>query len=117
MASPEPRPRRMGFQKRTYGDDGLGGSGTVGPFETVFTVWVWMKPLRGSEAVMGDRLSGRQPYVAKVRQSSQTRQITSDWQIVDPNIQDRVLAVVSPPADPDGKGAWLEMIATEGVVS
>ena len=39
------------------------------------------------------------------------------WQIVDANNSNRVFAVVSPLADPDGKNQWLEGIVTEGVAS
>lgn len=108
---------RLSFQKRTAGDDGMGGQGAFGPYKPQFTVWAHLHPLRGSEAVMADRLSGRQPYIVTVRQSSQTRQINSDWQAVDARDPNRVFAVTAPPTDPDGKRAWLEILMTEGVVS
>jgi head-tail adaptor len=108
---------RLIFQRRGQGDDGLGGTGAFGPWEDQFTVWAALLPLRGSEAVMGSRLAGRQPYIISVRQSSQTRQINTDWQIVDARNANRVFAVSAPPTDPDGQRAWLEILATEGVVS
>jgi head-tail adaptor len=108
---------RLLFQKRGQGSDGLGGVGAFGPWVDQFTVYAAMLPLRGSEAVMGARLAGRQPYVVSVRQSTNTRQVTSDWQIVDARNPDRVFAISAPPTDPDGTRAWLEILVTEGVVS
>lgn len=108
---------RLQFQLRTAGDDGMGGQGAFGPYATQFTVWAALAPLRGGEAVMGSRLSGRQPYIITVRNSSQTRLVTTDWQIVDDRDANRVFAVSAPPTDPDGMRAWLEILATEGVVS
>jgi head-tail adaptor len=108
---------RFAFQKRGQGNDGLGGSGAFGAWETQFTVSAGLHPLRGSEAVMGDRLAGRQPYIVTVRQSSQTCQVGTDWQIVDERNPDRVFAISAPPVDPLGDRAWLEILATEGVLS
>lgn len=107
---------KMAFQKRGDGNDGFGNSvpGT-GPFETEFSTWAALRPLRGSEAVMADRLSGRQPYVLTVRYSTHTAGVTPAWRIVDAN--NRVYAITSPLADPDGKRQWLEGIVTEGVAS
>ena len=109
---------RISFQSRSSVDDGWGNPiPGAGPFATVFTVSGSLRPLRGSEAVMADRLAGRQPYVLTVRYSSQVAGVTPAWQIVDANNSNRVLAVVSPLADPDGKNQWLEGIVTEGVAS
>ena len=108
---------RLTFQSRGAGSDGMGGEGAYGPYEERFTRSVHLHPLRGSEAVMADRLSGRQPYIVTIRNSAATRQITTDWQAVDARNPDRVLAVSAPPVDPDGKRQWLEILMTEGVVS
>lgn len=105
------------FQSRGMVDDGFGNQVPGGPFETQFTVWAGMRPLRGSEAVMAARLDGRQPYVVTVRNTTQTRGVTVAWQLVDARNANRVFAITSPPADPDGKNAWLEFIVTEGAAS
>lgn len=109
---------RLHCQKRGSEDDGWGG-GPIGqgPFETAFTVASGMRPRTGGEEATAARLGGQQPYIVTVRNSSQTRQITTGWQLVDARNADRVFAVTSPPADPDGKNQWLEFLATEGVVS
>lgn len=109
---------RLHCQKRGSEDDGWGG-GPVGqgPFETVFDTRAGMRPRTGGEEVTAARLGGQQPYIVTVRNTSQTRQITTGWQLVDARNADRVFAVTSPPADPDGKNQWLEFLATEGKLS
>jgi len=109
---------RLKAQSRPAGDDGFGipvpGSG---PFTTQFSVSANLRPLRGTEAVQAARLEGRQPFVCTVRNTAQTRQITTAWQLVDTRDTSRVFAVTSPPADPDGKNAWLEFLVTAGAPS
>lgn len=106
---------RLQFQKPETLDDGYGqGVEGGGGYEPQFTVWAGLKPLRGSEAVMAARLRGQQPYIATVRQSVQTRQVTAAWRIVDENDPNRVFSINSPPTDPDGKRGWLEILVSEG---
>ncbi|MET3925939.1 head-tail adaptor protein [Devosia sp. 2618] len=109
---------RLHCQQRSAGDDGWGNPlPGHGDFETVFPVSAGMRPRTGGEEVTAARLSGQQPYIVTVRNTSQTRQITTGWQLVDARNADRVFAITSPPADPDGKNQWLEFIAVEGKVS
>lgn len=110
---------RLHFQQRGDGDDGMGGPPTAGQgeFATVFTNSASMKPRTGGEGVDAARLNGRQPYVVTVRNTPETRSITVAWQLVDARNESRVFAVVSPPADPDGRNRWLEFLAIEGVPS
>jgi len=69
-------------QKRQVIDDGYGNT-VSGPFETQFTVRAAYRHLRGGEAVIASRLENRHPVIITVRASSQTKQITADWQLVD----------------------------------
>ncbi|MET3924602.1 head-tail adaptor protein [Devosia sp. 2618] len=112
---------RLHCQKRGPGDDGWGGvvDNGKGPFENAFAspISAGMRPRTGGEEVTAARLSGQQPYIVTVRNTSRTRQITTGWQLVDARNADRVFAITSPPADPDGKNQWLEFIAVEGKVS
>jgi SPP1 family predicted phage head-tail adaptor len=108
---------RISFQRRVSVDDGWGNTSGAGEFETQFTVWANLRPLRGNETVMAARLEGRQPHILTVRQSSDTRRITTAWQAVDARNPTRVFAVTAPPADPTGKRQWLEILVTEGAVS
>lgn len=106
------------LQRRGDSDDGWGNNVPGGgEFETVAKVAASLIPRTGGEDVMAARLVGRQPFVVRVRNMPVTRQITVAWQLVDARNPARVLAVTSPPADPDGKGQWLEFIVTEGRVS
>ena len=99
-------------------DDGWGNPlPGAGEFATQFTVAAGMRPRTGGEEVTAARLGGQQPYIVTVRNSSQTRKITTAWRLVDARNESRVFAVTSPPADPDGKNQWLEFLAVEGRVT
>ncbi|GGA63863.1 head-tail adaptor protein [Pelagibacterium lentulum] len=105
---------RIHCEKRT--DDGAWGTPVPGggTFERQFTTRAELRPMRGGETVMGERLQGRQPYVVRMYRNSKTRQIQSNWRLVDAHDQSRIFAVASPPHDPDGTGAFLDFIAEEG---
>ncbi len=68
-------------QKRVEVDDGAGN--TVGNFATQFTVRAAYRHLRGGETVIASRLENRHPVIIAVRSSSQSRQINTDWRLVD----------------------------------
>lgn len=95
-------------------DDGWGNPlPGAGEFETQFTVSAGMKPRTGGEGVDAARLGGNQPFVVTVRNTSQTRQITTAWRLVDARGDGRVLEITSPPADPDGRNQWLEFLVLD----
>ncbi|KKB81020.1 phage head-tail adapter protein [Devosia soli] len=96
-------------------DDGWGTPlPGAGAFVTKFTISAGLKPRTGGEGVDAARLGGTQPFVVTVRNTSQTRQITTAWRLVDARNENRIFAITSPPADPDGKNQWLEFLAVEG---
>ena len=105
---------RMRFQSRTTMDDGFGNQIPGGEFATVKTVAAAMAPRTGGEAVTAARLDGRQPFVVTVRWASWLMNVTHAWRLVDARNENRVLNILSPLADPDGKRQWLEFIAQEG---
>lgn len=73
---------RVTFAVRGTGaDDGYGN--TLGAWSDQFTVSARVKPLRGGETVLADRLAGRQPVVITVRRSDSTATITPDWRAED----------------------------------
>lgn len=72
---------KVDCQKRGEQDDGYGN--TVSDFVTQFTVRAAYRHLRGGEGVIAARLENKHPVIITVRASSQTRQITSDWRLVD----------------------------------
>lgn len=91
--------RKARFQARGVIDDGYGNE-VSGPFADRFTGWVALRPGGLSEAVVAARLEGSQVINVYVRASTQTREITSDWQmIINDHGEDRVYAIT---AQPDG---------------
>ncbi len=91
--------RRVTFQARGIVDDGYGNQ-ISGPFEDKFTVWAALRPGGLSEAVTAARLEGTQVLHVYVRSSTQTRQITSEWQaVVNDHGVARAYAIT---AQPDG---------------
>jgi SPP1 family predicted phage head-tail adaptor len=101
------------MQFRALVDDGFGNP-VPGEFETQFTAWANLHPLKGGEGVISARLEGTQPYIITVRYSSETEQVTEGWQIVEKNNPNRIYAISGPPTDPDGKRAWLEILSVLG---
>ena len=72
---------RVVFASRGPANDG--GGGPFGAWADQFTVWAQFTHLRGGETVIAERLSGRHSLVIRVRASSQTRPVTTDWQARD----------------------------------
>lgn len=83
---------------------------------TQFSVRAGFRPRNGGESVIAGRLQGVQPYIVTIRQSSQTRQITPGWRLVDAHDASRVFNVRSL-ADPDNKRQWLELLVEQGGAS
>lgn len=106
---------RFHFQQRGTLDDGWSNPQPgAGPFETKFTVFAGLRPRTGGESVTAARLEGRQPFVVTVRFSAAMLDVTTAWQMVDARNENRILAIKSPPADPDGKRQWIEFLAQDG---
>lgn len=72
---------RVAFDRPTETADGYGG--TIVGWAEQFAVWASYTRLRGTETVMAARLEGRQPTVIRVRKSTETEQVTTDWRIRD----------------------------------
>lgn len=96
---------RVAFDKRFEIDDGAGN--TRGEFQEQFTVWAAFRSRGGSEAVVADRLEGRNLLGVYLRSSSQTRQITNDWRMRDARTGD-VYAVKIVDAVTDRRFVYLE---------
>lgn len=106
---------KLHFQVRPLVDDGMGNEQS-GPWETVFTDYAELIPLRGREPVQAARLTGVQPYIVRVRSHTASREITPSWRVLDARNPKRVLNIRSS-ADPDQTNAWLEMVADDGVAT
>lgn len=75
---------KVDCQKLISGVDELGHPVPgAGGWATQFTVRAAYQHLRGGEDVMAGRLRGRHTQIITVRASSQTRQITPEWRLVD----------------------------------
>ncbi|MFC3163062.1 head-tail adaptor protein [Ciceribacter thiooxidans] len=72
---------RVAFDARAAVDDGHGNERS--DFVEQFPCRASFTPLRGGETVIASRLEGRQPVVVRVRASSKTRRIATDWRMRD----------------------------------
>lgn len=99
-------------QKRTEIDDGYGN--TVSDFATQFTVRASYRHLRGGETVIASRLENKHPIIITVRSSSQTRQITSAWRLVD--ARDGTEWAVRDVTQETGR-QWIALLCESGVAA
>ena len=95
----------VAFDRRVENDDGAGN--TRGEFQEQFRARAAFRPRGGSEAVVADRLEGRNLLGVYLRSSSQTRQITNDWRMRDVRTGD-VYAVKIVDAVTDRQWVYLE---------
>lgn len=91
-------------------DDGT----TQGDFVERFDLAAERLFLRGGEAVMAGRLQGKQPVIIRVRASSLSRQITTEWQARDKR-SGEPYAIHGVTITPDRD--WIEILAESGVAS
>lgn len=105
---------RLRFESPSPTDDGAGNYTDGWTLE--FEQSCGLKNLKGGEAVLADRLSGRQPVVITVRRSTRTRAIAPDWRAVD--VRTGVIyQIKAPPADMDDRRLWLDILAEMGVAA
>lgn len=110
---------RIAFDCRSTIDDGAGN--TEGDFEQQFVVAAGLQARFGGEAVMASRLSGSQPFTITVRQSSDTKRVTTDWRArdvrSDPDPAKQTIYNIRSIVDPDDRRAWFEMLSETGVAT
>ncbi|MQX28871.1 phage head closure protein [Sinorhizobium meliloti] len=104
---------KIDLQVRTLIDDGYGNE-IAGPYETQATVHAKFHFLRGGEEVMAGRLAGKQPAIITVRQNAATRALTTSWRILTTDGEAWNIRSIT---DPDGRRAWLEILAEKGVAT
>lgn len=114
MTRPGDMRHRMAFDKRQQTNPDspvdLGNIGTE--FVEQFIVWAAVKARLGGETVMAARLTGQQPIVITVRQSSSTELIDLDWRARDVN-EDKEYAIKSI-VDPDDSGEFFDILVQTG---
>jgi head-tail adaptor len=72
---------RVRFDRQVEATDPAGG--TLTSWVEQFTRWADIRPMRGSEPVISQRLTGVQPVLIIVRADSQTRAMDSSWRAVE----------------------------------
>lgn len=72
---------RVRFDRQVSTDDPAGG--TLTSWQEQFSRRADIKPMRGSEPVIAQRLTGVQPVLIIVRSDSQTRSINTSWRAVE----------------------------------
>ncbi len=72
---------KVALLKRENVDDGMGN--TVSDFVEQFQTRAEFIHLRGGESVLAGRLQGKHTQVIRVRNSSNTRMISTDWMLRD----------------------------------
>jgi SPP1 family predicted phage head-tail adaptor len=102
---------RVAFQSRTETADGYGNMHTV--FTTRFRRQASFITRSGSESVLAARLEGRQPMTIIVSSDSQTREVTTDWRIVDDR-NGQVYAITAA-EDMDRRRQWITFICARGI--
>lgn len=106
---------RVTFANRVQLTDAMGG--TVGEWQDQFTVAARIMPRLGGETVEAARLAGRQPVVIRVRQSTQTRRIATDWRATDARsgVAYNIRTAIDPDMGNSDHGRWIDMLAEAGV--
>lgn len=103
---------RVSFEQR--GVDAHGDR--LGAWSVVLTRPAQLQPLRGGEAVMGQRLAGIQPMIISVRSERATRAIDPvNWRAFNARTGERYSLKSPGQADPKSAG-WLDFLveATQG---
>lgn len=83
----------------------------------MFTVQAQITPRLGGEAVDAARLAGRQPVTMRVRSSTDTRTIRTDWRATDvrSGVAYNVRTIVDPMMGERQHGQFLDVLAEAGV--
>jgi head-tail adaptor len=106
---------RIAFDKRqdVNPDAPLDLGNTQSAFVEQFVVAAKVEARFGGETVTAARLAGQQPVTITVRQSTQTRLITTDWRARD--ARTGTIYNIRSIVDPDDRRAFLEMLCQSGV--
>lgn len=107
--------QRVEFARPDQVEDEYGNVSTG--WQTMFTVAANITPRLGGETIEAARLAGRQPVIIRVRQSTDTQQIRTDWRAT--NTQNGIAYNIRTAVDPNEgdveHGKWIDMLAEAGV--
>lgn len=104
--------QRVAFEKKGTASDGAGGTTTA--WTEQFQCRAGYTHLRGGESVMAARLEGTHSIVIRVRASSQTRAVTTDWRVKD--VRTETIYNVRDITPSDDR-AFLDFLVQSGVAS
>jgi head-tail adaptor len=117
MTSASELRHRIGFERAMdiNPDAPLDLGNTRADFVAEFEIWAKVQAKFGGETVTAARLEGQQPVTITVRQTGQTRQITTDWRARD--TRTGTIYAIRSISDPDDRRAWLEILTQTGVAA
>jgi head-tail adaptor len=106
---------RVRFDKPGSVNDPAGGE-LNDTWEEQFTRAAEIRPLKGSEPVMAQRLNGMQPSLIVVRFDSLTRTIDPSWRVVEllNGADVRYYSITSPPEDMERERKYITIMAVQG---
>lgn len=99
---------RIAFESRSLDDNG----DPLGPFVRQFEVAAQLVWLRGGEKVLQMRLEKQQPVAIVVRDSTQTREITTAWRAVNARCPGQQFNITA--ASPSKERGFIDVLATMG---
>lgn len=106
-----PLNQRVAFTRPTRTDDGAGGVDIASVLQ--FTVWGQLIPERGKEALEAGRVQSSSMATIRVRSSSLTRQIDTDWTAVIAGASYQIRSI----ANIDQRREYLDLVAELGVAT
>jgi SPP1 family predicted phage head-tail adaptor len=104
---------RMRFDKQTV--DNVDGGGSLSAWTEQFTRWADVRPMRGGEGVVQQRLTGKQPVLIVIRYDDLTQMIDTAWRAVE--LRDGVpihYYDLKSVADMERQRLYITMLAVEG---
>lgn len=103
---------RVRFERRILIYDGYGNTEDIWDEASAFerAAGYLMKP--GSEAVLAQRLEGRQPVTIYTRFDSQTSKVTTGWRLTD--VRTGVVYDIHGAGDMDRKRQWMTFVCEAG---
>jgi head-tail adaptor len=110
---------RIGFYLPVSSDDGYGNTASGFGANPTYTVSTNIKPRLGGESVLAGRLTGTNLVNITVRQSSNTRTVTTAWLVKDERsgVIYNIRSIIDPDEGKTGAGTWLEMLCEKGVAA
>ena len=117
MKAGELRERFAFDQRDAATDDGYGN--TIGAWVEQFTCAASMTPLRRGEAVQASRLAGVQPFILRIRASTDSRAVTTAWRARDTRVTSTQFPDGKPynirTVEPSADRVMIECLVEEGV--